>query len=46
MAGSIADRLNVNPLLVRTLLVLLSFSVVVPVIYLILGFSIPSDALA
>lgn len=46
VAGGIANRLNVNPLLVRAAFVLLSFSIVVPVMYLVLGFSIPSDAVA
>lgn len=46
VAGGIANRLNINPIIVRTAFVLLSFSVVVPVLYLILGFSIPSDAVA
>lgn len=46
VAGGIAQRLNINPLIVRAAFVLLSFSVVVPVLYLVLGFSIPSDAVA
>lgn len=46
VCGGIAENLHINPLVVRAVFVLLSFSVVVPILYIVLGLSIPSEALA
>ena len=45
VCGGIAERLNVNPLAVRAVFVLFSWSVVVPILYIVLGLSIPSESL-
>lgn len=46
VCGGIAERLDVNPLAIRAMFALLSFSIVVPILYIILGLMIPSAALA
>ncbi len=46
ICAGIARRFNTSPLLVRALFVMLSWTVVVPIIYLVAGFSIHSDLLA
>jgi len=46
ICGAIAQRFNLSPLLVRVMFVMLSWSVVLPLLYLTAGFSIHSDILA
>lgn len=46
ICGAVAKRFDMHPNVVRALFVLLSWTIVIPIIYLMAGFSIHSDILS
>lgn len=46
VCGGIAHRFDVSPLLIRSLAVMLCWTVVVPILYLTAGFTLYSDILS